>query len=63
MIQFPNTGAIQVRLAFPARMILQSETQEELDALSLSPKRSGRKLPCVASGIPSAEGATIGRGV
>ncbi len=33
MIQFPNTGVIRVRLAFPTRMILQSEKQEELDAL------------------------------
>ena len=36
-------------------VILQSQTGEELDALSSSPS--------VASGIPSAEGATIGRGV
>jgi hypothetical protein len=39
---------------------LQSQTQEQLDALSSSlakhperAKRSGRKLPCAASGIPS----------
>ena len=51
----------QVRLA--SLRELQSQTQEQLDALSSSLKRSGRKLPCVASGIPSAEGATIGRGV
>jgi hypothetical protein len=49
--------SVQVRLVSRR---LQSETQEELDALSSSlakhperAKRSGRKLPCAASGIPS----------
>jgi len=53
--------SVQVRLVSRR---LQSETQEELspslhygdasrDALLPSPKRSGRKLPCAASGIPS----------
>jgi len=49
MIQLPNTGAVQARLASlrePNKgVILQSETQEELDALSSSPS--------AASGIPS----------
>ena len=43
-----NLDSVQARLA--SLQQLQSQTQEELDALSSSPS--------VASGIPSAEGAT-----
>ena len=42
---------------------LQSQTQEELDALSLSPGPSASLRINSASGIPSAKGATIARDV